>query len=328
MTVVVTGATGFLGTNLVAALAEAGHQVRASGMHGSETKYLERLGVEIALADVTNAAEIEALVEGAEVVYHVAGDTSFWSNTVDRQRRINVDGSLNVARACRKHDVRRMVHTSTIDVLGHDPSGHLITEANGRYNFDGLGYNYGDTKHRAEQELRRMHAAGLDIVFIYPGFICGPYDFNLQIGRLFFDLRDGKVPGAPPGGTSLCHVGEVANAHIAAAERGRSGEGYTCAGWNLPTATILDLLADAISAPRVKRTLPESVLVAYGHAMELAARTSKTPPEMNPGMARYLSRTQYHDCTKAVAELDYRIAPIPEIIGDAVEWYRAEGYDI
>ncbi|MEO1056631.1 MAG: NAD-dependent epimerase/dehydratase family protein [Actinomycetota bacterium] len=329
MTAVVTGATGFLGTNVVAELVEQGVPVRASGMHGSETSFLDRFGVDVQLADITNPDEVDALIEGADVVYHVAGDTSFWKRRNEQQRAINVDGTMNVAAACRQHGVRRMVHTSTVDVLGHDPSGRLLTEATGRFNFTDMGYNYGETKLEAEQRLAAFALAhDLDTVVIYPGFMCGPYDFNLQLGRMFFDLKEGKLPGAPCGGSSYCHVREVARAHVAAAEKGRRGEAYSCAGWNLPTRTWLNLMADAIGAPRVARTLPERALVAYGRVSEFGARVTGRPPEMNPGVARYLSKLQYQDCSKAIDELGYHIPPIPTIIGDAVNWYRAEGYDL
>lgn len=329
MTVVVTGATGFLGTNVVAELVDRGIPVRASGMHGSEVSFLERFGVDVHLADITKPDEVDALVKGADVVYHVAGDTSFWKKWYDRQRAINVDGTLNVAAACTEHGVRRMVHTSTLDVLGHDASGRLLAEATGRFNFTDMGYNYGETKLEGEQRLRTYAEANdLETVMIYPGFMCGPYDFNLQLGRMFFDLKEGKMPGAPAGGSSYCHVREVARAHVNAADKGRPGEAYTCAGWNLPTRTWLDLMADAVDAPRMTRTFPEWALVAYGRVSEVASIVTRTPPDMNPGMAHYLSKLQYQDCSKAIRELGYRIPPIPSIIGDAVDWYRSEGYDL
>ena len=144
MIAVVTGATGFLGTNVIEELVARGDHGRASGMHGSETKYLDRLGAEVVLADITNARDVGALVHGAEVVFHVAGDTSFWKKHFDRQRRINVDGTVSVAEACLRHGVDRLVHTSTMDVLGHHPYG-VLTEATGHFNFDNMGYNYGET---------------------------------------------------------------------------------------------------------------------------------------------------------------------------------------
>jgi len=329
MKYLVTGATGFLGTNVVNELVADGCDVRASGMHGSNTKYLDALPVEIVLADITDQAEVDALVEGCGVVLHVAGDTSFWKKRFELQRRINVEGTINVAEACLKHGVERMVHTSTLDVLGHDPDRKLITEQTGRFNFDRMGYNYGETKLEAERRLRSYEAErDLDVVFIYPGFMCGPFDFTLQLGSVFFLLRDGSLPGAPPGGSSFCHVTEVARAHISAVTKGRRGEAYICAGHNMPTREWFDHMADAIGAPHVKRTLPEWAFVAYGHLAETISSVTNKPPDMNPGQARYMSKFQYMDCTKAINELGYVISDVPTVIGDALQWYRSEGYEI
>ena len=329
MKYLVTGATGFLGMNVVDELVKAGHDVRASGMHGSETKYLERLPVEVMLADITNADEVDSLVDGCEIVLHVAGDTSFWKKRFDLQRRINVDGSVNVAEACLKHGVQRMIHTSTLDVLGHDPERRVLTEETGRFNFDNMGYNYGETKLEGERRLRQFESErDLDVVFIYPGFMCGPFDFTLQLGTVFFMLKDKSMPGAPPGGSSFCHVTEVAKAHITAVTKGRRGVAYSCAGHNMPTREWFDLMAKAIGADPVKRTLPEWALVLYGGVMETVSKFTNKPPDLNPGQARYMSKFQYMDCTRAIAELDYVIPDVDVIINDAVEWYRAEGYNI
>jgi len=328
----VTGATGFLGSNLVHALVQAGWTVRASGMHGSEDKYIRDVAHEMVFADITNAQEVDDLVAGCDVVFHVAGDTSFWRRHFDRQRRINVDGSIHIAQACMKHKVERLVHTSTLDVLGYNPTGGSYDEQSGRYNFDNMGYNYGDTKLEAEVRLRGYYNAGLlDIVFIYPGFMIGPMDYTLQIGRLFFDLKRGTVPGCPPGGGSFCHVEEVAKAHIAAAEKGVPGEGYLCAGMphsNIDFVQMFEKMARAVGAKAPRFRIPRSLFVAYGYACEAWSSFSNKPPEINPGQARYMSCPQYALSYKAAKVLDYKVPSIESCIDDALNWYRANGFDI
>ncbi len=105
-----------------------------------------------------------------------------------------------------------MIYTSTIDVLGYNANGGVITEETGKFNFNNMGYNYGETKFDAEKKLNEYLQKGLDVVFIYPGFMIGPFDSTLQLGRVFFDLKEGKLPGFIPGGGSFCHVTEVAKA--------------------------------------------------------------------------------------------------------------------
>lgn len=321
----VSGATGFLGTNLVHALVAAGWEVRAFGLPGSETRYIRELPVEIVYGDICNEADVSRAVGGVEVVFHLAGDTSWWKRHFERQRRINVDGALNVARACLKHGVRRLVHTSTVDALGYDPQGPA-TETWPHYNYGGTGYNYADTKRAGERLLREFVGEGLELVVVYPGSMIGPYDFTLQYGRLFFDLRDGKVPGCPPGGVSFGHVAAVARAHIAAAEVGRSGEGYICAGVNVPYKDLFAAIAGCFGRPAPRLVFPRWAFVAYGLAGEAAATFSGQAPEVDPGMARYMSVNAYYDSSKAVRELGYEVVPLPTMIADAYEWYRRNGY--
>jgi len=331
MKCLVTGATGFLGTNLVHELVEQGWDVRATGMHGSETKYIKDLPIEFVFADITDAAEMDKAVEGCEVVFNVAGDTSFWKKNFVRQRAINIDGAVNVASACKKHKVKRLIHTSTLDVLGYNPTGGSYDEVSGHYNFHNMGYNYGDSKVEAEIRLRAFNGPDLEVVFIYPGFMMGPFDYTLQIGRVFFDIKNGKLPACPPGGGSFCHVREVAKAHVAAVKHGRAGENYLCAGMpetNLPYVDAFGRMAKAIDAKPVRLVLPKKLFVLYGYVCEWFSNFTKKPPEMNPGQARYLSAPQYAISGKAISELGYSVPSVESCIDDALTWYRSEGYDI
>ena len=330
--VLVTGATGFLGCNIVHELVRLGWDVRASGMHGSDEKYINQLAIEIVSADITKPDEVDRIVEGCRYVLHVAGDTSFWNKRFALQRQINIQGTMNVARACLKHGVERMVHTSTGDVLGYNPTGGSVDERSGHYNFHSMEYNYGDSKLEAELQLRGFaEYQGLDVVYIYPGFMIGPFDYTLQIGRVFFDLKEGKLPGFPPGGGSFCHVTEVAKAHISALENGRVGEAYLCAGLpetNLSYADMFSRMAYAVNAKPPRFTIPRSLFVAYGYACEFLSRFTKKAPEINPGQARYMSCPQYYLSYKAMRELGYKVPSVEVCIEDALEWYRSKGFDV
>ena len=325
MKCLVSGATGFLGANLVHELIKDGWKVRAFGLPGSEVKHIESLPVEIMFGDVTNSDDVDKAVRGMDVVFHVAGDTSFWKRYFDQQRRINVDGPVNVAEACVRHKVKRMVHTCTIDALGYNPQG-LTDETWTDYNYAGTGYNYADTKREGEKRAMAFNSKGLEVVVIYPGSMVGPFDFTLQFGRLFFDLRDGKIPACPPGGIGLGHVTEVARAHIAAAKDGKAGEGYICAGVNATYRELFETIAAKFGKSAPKRDMPKPLFTAYGFLLELLSAFTGKPPEMNPGQARFMSVKAYYDSTKAVKELGYRIVSLSQMVDDAYDWYRSNGF--
>jgi dihydroflavonol-4-reductase len=325
MKVLVTGATGFLGTNLVRGLVREGFEVRATGLPGSFTKYTKDLDVEIFPGDITVYDEVRRLVDGMEAVFHVAGDTSFWKRRFDRQRRINVEGAVNVARACLECGVKRLVHTSTVDALGYNPDG-LADENWDVYNYGGTGYNYADTKREGELRVLGFVGEGLDVVVINPGSMIGPFDHTLQFGRLFMEMRDGKVPAFLPGGAPWAHVGEVARAHIAALERGKRGERYIAGGVNESYETVFRMIAEAVGIKPPRFTMPPLLTVAYGYLMEFLSEFTNKPPELNPGQARYMSVFPRYDSSRAVEELGFRSIPVNDMIRDAHTWYVEEGY--
>ena len=322
---VVLGATGFLGTNLVHALCEANWEVRAFGLPGSDARWIKPLGVEVVFGDVTNPGDVDAAVQGVDVVFHVAGDTSFWRRQFGRQRAVNVDGPVNAAEACLKHGVQRMVLTSTIDTLGYNPAG-LADETWPDYNYANMGYNYGDTKREGERRALDYNGRGIEVVVVYPGSMLGPYDFTLQFGRLFMELRDGKVPACPKGGTGFGHVREVAEAHIAAALQGKPAEGYICAGTNATYRELFECIAQKCGKSAPKWDMPEAVFAAYGFMLELLSEVTRKPPQINPGMARFMSKRAQYDSSKAVAELGYQIVPLATMVDDAYQWYRNNGF--
>jgi len=325
MKCLVTGATGFLGTNLVHELVKAGWNVRAFGLPGSNTNHIKSLPIEIIFGDVTKKEDVEKAVEGCEYVFHVAGDTSWWNKRFEKQREINVDGVINVAEACIKFGVKRLVHTSTVDALGYNPEG-IADESWTTYNYANTGYNYADTKRDGERSLAAMAKKGLEYVVVYPGSMLGPFDFTLQYGRLFFELRDGKTPGCPSGGVSFGHATEVAKAHIQAALVGKPGEGYICAGENISYRDFFDRIAQKFGKRAPKFDIGRGLLVAYGYLMQLLSHFTKKPPELDPGTARYMSINAYYDSTKAQQELSYQVKPVVSMIDDAYDWYVENGY--
>jgi len=325
MKCLVTGATGFLGTNLVHELVKKGWQVRAAGFPGSETRYIQDTGVEIVFGDVTDPHEVNEQVRGCDVVFHVAGDTSFWKKNYERQRRINVQGPVNVAEACLRHGVKRMVHTSTVDSIGYNPRG-LADENWKEYNYANTGYNYADTKREGEMLVRQYNDRGLETVILHPGSMIGPFDYTLQFGRIFFDLRDGKIPGCPTGGGPFAHVRDVARAHIAAMEKGRPGQGYICAGVNVTYRELFQLMARKVNAKCPRFDIPPKLFVLYGYLEECIANFTGKAPEMNPGQARYMSVKAFYTSAKAERELGYGITPLEQQIDDAFNWYVEQGF--
>ncbi|MFA6581533.1 MAG: NAD-dependent epimerase/dehydratase family protein [Paludibacter sp.] len=325
MKCLVTGASGFLGTNLVHELVKNGWDVRTIVRPGSNTKYIESLSIEIIYGDITNQPDLDKVCAGCDVVFHVAGDTSFWKRNFKKQRFINVEVPSMIAEACIKNKVKRLVHTSTVDIFGCNPAG-VADEKWTDYNFANTGYNYSDTKREGEKRVLAYNNKGLEVVVVYPGSMMGPYDFTLQYGRLFFELRDGKVPGCPAGGASFGHVTEVAKAHITAAIKGIPGEGYICAGENISYKELFDLIAAKFNKKAPGIIMKRWMLVTYGQILQFISSFTGKAPEIDPGNARYMSVNAWYDSSKAIKELDYKLVPVQQMINDAYIWYKENGF--
>lgn len=325
MKVFITGASGFLGTNIVHECLKQGHAVRAFSLPGSNVSYIEKKGVELFFGDVTDPAAVSEAMKGASAVIHVAGDTSFWKKRFERQRKTNVEGVRTVMEAAIAHRIKRVVHTSTVDALGYNPHG-LADESWSTYNYAGLGYNYADTKREGEHVALSYVAKGLDVVVINPGSMIGPYDHTLQFGRLFMDLRDGKVPAVLPGGAPWAHVSEVAKAHVAALKKGKPGECYICGGVNESYRRVFEIIAAYVGARPPRFTMTRWMTVAYGYAMEFFSNFTGKAPELNPGQARYMSVFPKYDSSKAVKTLGFKIVPVETMVEDAGKWYKENGF--
>jgi len=318
----VTGATGFVGLNLIEELLRGGWQVTAMHRATSNLNYLRRFDVQRVEGDVTDAASVrDAMPPEVDVVFHVAGDTSHWSKKNAQQNRVNIDGTRNVVEAALARRAGRFIHTSSVAVFGIQRG--RLDEGSPR-----LGrispVNYQRSKFFAEEEVLSGIGRGLDAVILNPGAIIGAYDVR-GYAQLFQAIADGTLPGITPGALSFADVGEVVRAHIAAAERSRAGERFVLAGTN---ASLLELVGEigAVLGKKVPtRPLPALLVRAVGWGWALQGWLTGREPRFTPEMARLSLRNISCDCTKATRELGYQIVPLHRMVADFAKWMRAEG---
>jgi nucleoside-diphosphate-sugar epimerase len=232
----VTGGAGFLGVNLVEHLLSAGWEVVVFDTAVADASHLQKRGVSLVTGDITDPASCErALPAGVDAVFHLAGDTSHWKLGDARQTKVNVEGTRNVVTAALRGKAGRLLHTSSIAAYGFQPS--RITEEMRSTALDS-SINYFRSKRLAELEVQRGIERGLDAVILNPSNILGRHDRS-GWSRFFRLIEQRRLPGVPPGRASFCHVRGVAEAHIAAWERGRSGHHYLLGGAD---ATFLEMV--------------------------------------------------------------------------------------
>lgn len=322
-TAFVTGATGFVGLNLVEALTEQGWNVVALHRATSDLSLLSRFAnVERVVGDVTDARSLKDLIpRRVDCVFHVAGNTSLWSRARLEQSKVNVRGTRNVVRACIESGARRMVHTSSIVAYGLH--GGTITEDTPTRG-SAVPINYIRSKALSEREVRKGMSSGLQAVIINPSNIVGRYDTS-SWSRMFRLVKQGRLPAVPPGGGSFCHVREVALAQIAAAERGRVGHNYLLGGAQASYVGLATAIAQALGVRRRFVAVHPAVLNVYARIEEWIAPMFGREPDITHDAVALLAQNFYCHSRKAEKELGYRARPLDEMVRDCYEWLKSAG---
>jgi nucleoside-diphosphate-sugar epimerase len=317
----VTGATGFVGHNLAIELRESGWDVVALVRRDSDTRHLLALGVELREGSVTDAGSVlAAMPDDVDAVFHVAGNTSLWKRGDAQQTLVNVGGTANVVRAALARHARRLVHTSSVVAFGHH---HARVDETTPSNAASSWINYIRTKHAAELEVLDGVAKGLDAVMINPPHIVGPWDRH-NWSRLFRLVRDGKLPGIPPGAGSWCHAREVARTHVAAVARGRTGERYLLGGVDATFLKMIQAIGRLVGKPVPASPLPAFVLKSVAFLNELVSHVTRREPDITPEGAALVCERILTDCRKAVEELGYKPVALETMLGDCWEWMQGE----
>jgi dihydroflavonol-4-reductase len=323
--VLVTGATGFVGGQLAAALVRRGDAVRVLRREHSSLVALEELPVEEVIGDILDPLAVARAVDGCEVVYHVAALSSYWRAVREQIYRVNVEGTRTVLAACLAAGVRRVVHTSSVGALGVPRNGRPADE-NTPFDPALERFPYGHSKYLAEQEVQAAVQRGLNAVIVNPAVVIGPGDHYLISGSIIVEMARRPLPAVPPGGVCMTDVDAVVAGHIAAAERGRVGERYILGGENLTYRQIAATVMEIVGRRAPRRTLPGWVLPPAAAVMDSVNRVSRRPPLMSGEQIRLSAHNAFFSSEKARRELDYPILPFRDAAARAYRWYAEHGY--
>jgi len=318
----VTGATGFVGLNLVQRLMAEGWDVTALHRKTSDLTFLNRFAPRLAIGEITDRTSLmSAIPEGTDTLFHVAGNTNMWSKRNAEQTRDNVDGTRNVVEAAKAKGVRRLIVTSSISAYG-PVSGDVTEETPSKAASSPVNYEL--TKWQAQEIARDAVKDGLEVVIMQPGAIMGPYDIGTW-SRMFLMLRDGKLPGVPPAQLSFAHVREIVGAHIAAVDKGENGGQYILAGEN---KTMLDLVTEIcalIGKPAPKKAMPLGIVRVAASVGGFVSGITRKEPAMTREMVEAFSHPMRTTSAKAQRDLGYKVVPLKEMVKDCYDWMVAEG---
>jgi len=320
----VTGATGFVGWHVARCLLERGDQVRA--LARDPAKLRELPAVQPVQGDLRDPASLQRAVEGCGVVFHVAADYRLWTREPQEMYRSNVEGTRAMLAAAQRAGVERFVYTSTVGCIGVNTADGIGDERSEAFLGDMQG-PYKRSKFQAEQVALEFAAGGFPVVIVNPTAPVGDHDFKpTPTGKIVVDFVRGSIPAYVDTGLNVVDVRDVACAHLAACERGASGERYILGSENLTLREILERLAGILErkAPRVQ--IPYAIAYAAGVASTAWAEISGQEPRAPLDAVRMSRKKMWVRHDKAARELGYSPGPAAEALRRAVKWFQENGY--
>jgi dihydroflavonol-4-reductase len=325
--VLVTGASGFVGSAVARCLVEAGFSVRALVRSKSPRTHLAGLDLDFCEGDLRDRKSLERATAGVRHVFHVAADYRLWARDPREIFAANLEGTRNVMEEAMRAGVERVVYTSSVATLGLRPDGAAADESVPLSEEQGIGA-YKRSKIAAERLVESMIAErGLAAVIVNPSTPIGPRDVRpTPTGRIIVEAAKGRIPAFVDTGLNLVHVDDVASGHLAALRHGTIGERYILGGQNVSFAQMLADVADLVGGRRPRVRLPWRALIPVAFAAEAVAKlTGREPFATLNGvyMARY---RMFFTSTKAEQALAYRARPYARGLEDAVRWFRDNGY--
>jgi len=330
--VLVTGAAGLVGANLVRRLLDAGHTVRAMVLPGANNRGIDGLDVELVQADLRDRDAVARAVDGCARVFHVGAKVSTTSPSAQEARDIwdtNVLGTRNVMRSALEAGVERVVLTGSFSAIGFDPDDPSRPSHEGMPFFPYTDWlPYARSKVLAEHETLKAVIDGLDAVIAVATGVVGPHDYlPSRQGRALIDTVHGKMRAYIPGGSEFVSTADLIEGHMLAMGRGRRGHRYLFSTSYLSLDDLLDLFSEVSGARRPKLRLPPRLIAGAAslYSRPLARFFPGVPQRLTPGVVHILSMHRHADCSKAIDELGYQPTEIRDGIREMFEFFVREG---
>jgi dihydroflavonol-4-reductase len=325
--VLVTGATGFVGSAVAHAVQRHGGRLRLLARRESPRGNLDGLEGEVLTGDIRDPGAMAEALAGVRFFFHVAADYRIWAPDPEEIVRNNLAGTKAPMDAALAAGVERVVYTSSVATLRLRPDGGPADESGSLTEAEAPGA-YKRSKVAAEAVVRWMvEERGLPAVIVSPSTPIGPRDVKpTPTGRILVEAATGKMPAFVDTGLNLVHVDDVAQGHLLALARGRIGERYILGGQDVSLQALLGEIAAFAGRKPPTVKLPIGPLRPLAELAELIGRVTKREPFLTRDALKMAQRHMYFTSAKAEAQLGYEARPYPEAVRDALAWFQAAGY--
>jgi dihydroflavonol-4-reductase len=327
MKVLVTGATGFVGSHVAQLLSVHGADLRLLVRSTSRTENIADFKAECVTGDLRDPASLRKAVQGCEFVFHVAADYRLWVRNPQEMYRSNVEGTRSLIRAAQEAGVRRVIYTSSVATMAFTGSGRPAEESFPIALSDMVGH-YKRSKFMAEEVALTAGRSGANVVIVNPTTPIGERDIKpTPTGRIVVDFLKRKFPAYVDTGLNLADVKEIARGHLLAMEKAIPGERYILGGENLTLKQILDKLAQLTGLPSPRVKVPHAVALGFAAWDQFfTGFLLRKEPRATIDAVRMGYKKMFASSAKAERELGYKIIPVEDALRRAVEWFQAHGY--
>jgi dihydroflavonol-4-reductase len=325
--VIITGADGVLGSNLVREFLSRNYEVSVFLLSGSKDPVtLSDLKLNYFYGNILDKESLSQAFKGHDYVVHAAASTIVYPARLDVINKVNIDGTQNVIDAILKNNVKKLIHVGTANSFSYGTLDKPGNESS-PYKGDVYGLDYIDSKKKAQElVLAAVEEKALNAVVLNPTFMIGPYDSKPSSGSMIIALKKGKIPGYTIGAKNYIAVKDAAVAIANAIDLGKNGECYILGNHNMSFKKAFEVFANIVGSKPPKRKLSSKAVILYGTINSFLAKTLKFTPSVTRELAKISCEEQYYCSCKAKEELKMPTTPIEIAVKECYDWFLENGY--
>lgn len=314
--ILLTGASGFVGSHLLRELLRNGHQVHALSRTQTSDQAIVAHGALPVRGELTNQESLIEAAKGAKAIFHCAANTSAWSRDKDIQWDTNVEGTRRLLQAGKLAGVECFVHTSSVSAFSHRV--HETLTENTPQQGDKSWVTYERSKYFGELAVRE---SGLPYLIFNPSHVLGPGDTN-NWSRLIRLVDQDKLPGVPPGSGAFADVREIAKAQVHAWQLGIRDEAFLLGGQHASFLQLVQQIAILVNRTPPQRVMPEKLLMLVGQISQGFSYITGRMPQISPASVALTCHHLSVDSSKAINQLGYKQTDLTQLLQDTIAWLR------
>jgi len=321
--VLVTGADGLLGSNLVRLLLSKQHEVTVLLHPSSQSKSLDGLDISTLTGDILKPQTLAPAFANQDAVIHAAANTSVWPARSTIVNQVNIDGTKNMLEAAKNSKLKRFIY------IGSGSSVNTPAGENSKYQFPGqkFGLDYIDSKFTAlNLVMGEAKKGNIQAVAVLPTFMVGPYDSLPSSGKLIQTLALGKLKFYSGGGRNFVYVNDVAHAIVNALESNITHKYYVAGGENMSYKAYFDLVAKIVGKPAPSIKMPNFLIKFSGIMGSLIGSITKKPPLISKEVANISCANQFVDSSEAIKDLNMPQTDIKIAVQECYDWFKENKY--